>query len=62
MGHRLLRSGGQIFNDTPGDQLWLIVGAPREQYRLADLSDEERDELYPDGVASLPPELRRDAT
>lgn len=48
----------QIFNDTPEDQLWLIVGAPREQYRLADLSAEERDELYPEGVASLPPELR----
>jgi uncharacterized cupin superfamily protein len=51
----------QIFNDTPADQLWLIVGAPREQYRLADLSDDERDELYPDGLTSLPPELRTTA-
>jgi uncharacterized cupin superfamily protein len=51
----------QIFNDTSDDQLWLIVGAPREQYRLADLSEEERDELYPNGLASLPPELRGDA-
>jgi uncharacterized cupin superfamily protein len=51
----------QIFNDTPDDQLWLIVGVPREKYRLADLSDEERRELYPDGVGSLPPELRDDA-
>jgi uncharacterized cupin superfamily protein len=52
----------QIFNDTDDDQLWLIAGAPREKYRLADLSDEERAELYPDGVASLPPELRGHAT
>jgi uncharacterized cupin superfamily protein len=50
----------QIFNDTPADQLWLLVGAPREQYRLADLSDEELGELYPYGLASLPPELRDD--
>lgn len=48
----------QIFNDTPCDQLWLIVGAPRERYRIPDLSDEERRDLYPDGLASLPPELR----
>ena len=48
----------QIFNDTAGDQLWLVVGAPRERFRIADLSDNERDHLYPHGLESLPPELQ----
>ena len=55
-----LDSVRQIFNDTDGDQLWLVVGAPRERFRIPDLSEEERDHLYPDGLESLPPELQDD--
>jgi len=49
----------QIVNDTPNDQLWLVVGAPREWFKIPELSDDERAHLYPDGLTSLPSELRR---
>lgn len=53
-----LDSVRQIFNDTDRDQLWLVVGVPRERFRISDLADDERMHLYPDGLESLPPELR----
>lgn len=44
----------QVFNDTDADQLWLVVGAPRDPYeRLHELADQ----AYPDGPTALPPEL-----
>src|SRR5262245_42568410 len=47
---RMLR---QVFNDTPEDALWLIVGAPQEgQGAAADPAL-----LYPDDPKSLPAEL-----
>jgi len=49
----------QVFNDTPNDQLWLVIGAPRERFKISELSEDERAHLYPDGLTSLPPELRR---
>ena len=47
----------QIFNDTDGDQLWLVVGAPPEPANTLEMSPEEIDWLYPDGLKALPPEL-----
>jgi quercetin dioxygenase-like cupin family protein len=48
----------QVFNDTSGDALWLIVGVPPEAFPLTgDQHAAERDRLYPDGVEALPPEL-----
>ncbi len=48
----------QVFNDTDADALWLIAGVPPEAFPLtADQHAAERDRLYPDGVAALPPEL-----
>lgn len=48
----------QVFNATDRDALWLIVGAPPEDFPLT-AADHERelDWLYPDGVSALPPEL-----
>ena len=42
----------QVFNDTDRDQLWLIVGAPREEPTADDAAW-----VYPDGREALPPEL-----
>lgn len=50
----------QIFNDTGVDQLWLVVGAPREHFKIPELTDEQRAYLYPGGLDALPPELRSD--
>ncbi len=57
-----LDSVRQIFNDTNHDQLWLIIGAPRERFRIPDLTETERAHLYPAGLDSLPPELRDGAS
>jgi uncharacterized cupin superfamily protein len=50
----------QIFNDTDRDQVWLIAGAPVERLQISELPAADRDYLYPDGLESLPPELRRE--
>jgi quercetin dioxygenase-like cupin family protein len=42
----------QIFNDTEREQLWLIVGTPRDT-----LTPEDAAWVYPDGREALPPEL-----
>ncbi|HSI79639.1 MAG TPA: cupin domain-containing protein [Solirubrobacterales bacterium] len=47
----------QVFNDTDADQLWLIVGAPRELASTLEMTDEDLRFLYPDGPKALPPEL-----
>lgn len=48
----------QVFNDTDGDTLWLIVGAPPEQEEVSTLSPPEvLAHYYPDGPAARPPEL-----
>ena len=47
----------QVFNDTDGDQLWLVVGAPPEPANTLEMSEDELAELYPDGPRALPPEL-----
>jgi quercetin dioxygenase-like cupin family protein len=49
----------QLFNDTEADQLWLVVGAPREAVSSTlEMSAEQLAEMYPDGPKALPPELR----
>lgn len=47
----------QLFNDTPGDQLWLVVGAPPELANTLEMSEEQLAWTYPDGPKALPPEL-----
>jgi uncharacterized cupin superfamily protein len=47
----------QPFNDTAADQLWLVVGAPREPASTVEMSDDELAWIYPDGPRALPPEL-----
>ncbi|HET7510027.1 MAG TPA: cupin domain-containing protein [Solirubrobacterales bacterium] len=48
----------QLFNDTDADQLWLIVGAPREDVTSTlEMSEEQLQRMYPDGPKALPPEL-----
>jgi quercetin dioxygenase-like cupin family protein len=47
----------QVFNDTGEEQLWLIVGAPRERRSVLEMSEEELAFMYPDGPRALPPEL-----
>jgi uncharacterized cupin superfamily protein len=48
----------QLFNDTDADQLWLVVGAPRENITSTlDMSEEQLEQMYPDGPKALPPEL-----
>ncbi|HET8815523.1 MAG TPA: cupin domain-containing protein [Solirubrobacterales bacterium] len=51
----------QLFNDTDGDQLWLVVGAPREAVTSTlEMSEEQLRHMYPDGPKALPPELQGD--
>lgn len=50
-------SARQLFNDTDADQLWLVVGAPREAANTLEMSEETLSRLYPDGPKALPPEL-----
>ena len=48
----------QLFNDTNADQLWLIVGAPRERITSTlEMSEEQLRHMYPEGPKALPPEL-----
>jgi uncharacterized cupin superfamily protein len=47
----------QLFNDTDGDQLWLIAGAPREAANTLEMTAETLAWMYPDGPKALPPEL-----
>lgn len=48
----------QLFNDTDADQLWLVVGAPREEITSTlEMSEEQLRHMYPDGPQALPPEL-----
>jgi uncharacterized cupin superfamily protein len=48
----------QLFNDTDADQLWLVVGAPRENITSTlEMSEEQLAHMYPDGPKALPPEL-----
>ena len=47
----------QAFNDTDGDQLWLVVGAPPEPANTLTMTPDELAWLYPDGPRALPPEL-----
>jgi uncharacterized cupin superfamily protein len=47
----------QLFNDTDADQLWLVVGAPRELANTLEMNEELLARLYPDGPRALPPEL-----
>jgi uncharacterized cupin superfamily protein len=54
VGHETVR---QPFNDTDADQLWLILAAPPAQASTLEMSEEQRQRLYPDGMKALPPEL-----
>ena len=47
----------QAFNDTDGEQLWLVVGAPPEPANTLEMTEEEIEWLYPDGKRAIPPEL-----
>lgn len=48
----------QLFNDTDADQLWLVVGAPREDITSTlEMSEEQLRHMYPEGPKALPPEL-----
>jgi uncharacterized cupin superfamily protein len=48
----------QLVNDTDADQLWLVVGAPREDITSTlEMSEEQLRHMYPDGPKALPPEL-----
>ncbi|MBA2240106.1 MAG: cupin domain-containing protein [Solirubrobacterales bacterium] len=47
----------QLFNDTPEDALWLVVGAPTEAANTLEMGPEQLAELYPRGPRALPPEL-----
>jgi uncharacterized cupin superfamily protein len=48
----------QLFNDTGADQLWLVVGAPREEITSTlEMSEEQLQHMYPEGPKALPPEL-----
>ncbi len=48
----------QPFNDTDTDAVWLIVGAPPEAGDTTQMTDEQKAQLYPDGLYAFPPELR----
>jgi quercetin dioxygenase-like cupin family protein len=47
----------QVFNDSDADALWLVVGAPPEAANTVEMSAEQLERLYPDGLQALPPEL-----
>jgi quercetin dioxygenase-like cupin family protein len=47
----------QVFNDTDGEVLWLVVGAPPEPANTLEMSEEQLRHLYPDGPQASPPEL-----
>ncbi len=47
----------QLFNDTGAEQLWLVVGAPMEPANTLEMTEEQLQEIYPDGPRAMPPEL-----
>ena len=48
----------QVFNDTESDALWLVASAPREDVTSTlEMSEEQLEQMYPDGPQALPPEL-----
>lgn len=47
----------QPFNDTEGDQLWFVAGAPTEPANTLEMSEEELGWMYPRGPKAMPPEL-----
>ena len=47
----------QPFNDTEEDQLWLVVGAPKEAANTLEMTEEDLSWIYPDGAKAMPPEL-----
>jgi hypothetical protein len=47
----------QVFNDTDGDALWLVVGAPPEPANTLEMTPEVPEHIYPDGPRARPPEL-----
>jgi uncharacterized cupin superfamily protein len=47
----------QPFNDTDADQLWLVVGAPKEAANTLEMTEEKLAWMYPDGPKAMPPEL-----
>lgn len=47
----------QVFNDTPSDALWLVVGTPPELANTLEMTAEQLAQMYPDGPKALPPEL-----
>ena len=47
----------QPFNDTDADQLWLVVGAPKEAGNTLETTEEDLAWMYPDGPKAMPPEL-----
>ena len=47
----------QPFNDTEEDQLWLVVGAPKEAANTLEMTEEDLSGMYPDGPKAMPPEL-----
>ena len=47
----------QPFNDTEEDQLWLVVGAPKEAAKTLEMTEEDLSWIYPDGPKAMPPEL-----
>lgn len=52
----------QLFNDTEAEQLWLVVGAPREGVTSTlEMDEETLRRMYPDGPRALPPELDPEA-
>lgn len=47
----------QPFNDTDADQLWLVVGAPKEAGNTLEMTEADLAWMYPDGPKAMPPEL-----
>jgi uncharacterized cupin superfamily protein len=47
----------QVFNDTDGDAVWLVVGAPPELANTLEMTPEQLAHLYPETPRTLPPEL-----
>ena len=47
----------QPFNDTDADQLWLVVGAPKEAANTLEMTEDDLAWIYPDGPKAKPPEL-----
>jgi len=47
----------QPFNDTEENQLWLVVGAPKEAANTLEMTEEDLSWIYPDGPKAMPPEL-----